>query len=45
VDSRSHCVAIGQELKDVKQFGVCAQDLRDLPKWLRQNNINSVAME
>ncbi len=45
VGSRSHYVAIGQELKDVKQFGVYAQDLTDLANWLKQNKVTSVAME
>jgi len=45
VGSRSHYVAIGQELKDVRHFGVYAQDLSDLAKWLKDNNIRSVAME
>lgn len=30
VDSRSHFVAIGQELNDVKEFGVYAEDLSAL---------------
>lgn len=45
VGSRSHFVAIGQELEDVKEFGVYAEDLKGLVKWLIENNINTVAME
>jgi len=45
VGSRSHFVAINQEHKDVKEFGVYAQDLKDLVQWLIENNIKSVAME
>ena len=33
VGSRSHYVAIGQTDKDVKEFGVYAQDLTDLCNW------------
>lgn len=45
VGSRSHFVAIGQGLNDVKEFGVYAEDLRDICLWLRSNGITSVAME
>jgi transposase len=45
VGSRSHFVAIGQQLSDVREFGVYAEDLRSLCLWLRKNNITSVAME
>ncbi len=45
VGSRSHFVAIGQEQKDVKSFGVYAEDLAALVKWLVNNRITSVAME
>lgn len=45
VGSRSHFVAIGQGNKDVKEFGVYAEDLRALAKWLHSNDITSVAME
>ena len=34
VGSRSHYVAIGQELEDVKEFGVYAEDLTALCQWL-----------
>lgn len=45
VGSRSHFVAINQKHSDVKEFGVYAQDLKDLVQWLVENNIKSVAME
>ncbi|WP_424001435.1 IS110 family transposase [Maribacter sp. IgM3_T14_3] len=45
VGSRSHFVAIGQDLSDVKEFGVYAEDLQDICNWLLGNGINSVAME
>ena len=45
VGSRSHFVAINQEHKDVKEFGVYAQDLKDLVQWFIENDIKSVAME
>ena len=45
VGSRSHFVAIGQDLSDVKEFGVYAEDLQDICSWLLENGINSVAME
>lgn len=45
VGSRSHYVAIGQGLKDVKEFGVYAQDLQELAKWLCDNGVTTVAME
>jgi len=45
VGSRSHFVAIGQGSNDVKEFGVYAQDLKDLAAWLHVNHITTVAME
>lgn len=45
VGSRSHFVAIGQDSSDVKEFGVYAQDLKELAQWLQLNDITSVAME
>ncbi|MEQ9413031.1 MAG: IS110 family transposase [Cyclobacteriaceae bacterium] len=45
VGSRTHFVAIGQDQKDVKSFGVYAQDLTALAKWLIDNQVTSVAME
>jgi transposase len=45
VGSRSHFVAIGQALSDVKEFGVYADDLTAICLWLKENGITSVAME
>jgi len=45
VGSRSHYVAIGQSAEDVKEFGVYAEDLKELADWLLENNIETVAME
>lgn len=45
VGSRSHFVAIGQDLKDVQEFGVYAEDLKKLAEWLHSKGINSGAME
>lgn len=45
VGSRSHFVAINQEHSDVKEFGVYAQDLKDLVQWLIENDIKTIAME
>jgi transposase len=45
VGSRSHYVAVGQSLEDVKEFGVYAEDLKALCVWLLSYGITSVAME
>ena len=45
IGSKSHFVAIGQELSDVKEFGVYADDLVAICEHLKQNGITSVAME
>lgn len=45
VGSRSHFVAIGQSLDDVKEFGVYDNDLKALSKWLIDNEVNTVALE
>lgn len=45
VGSRSHYVAINQEISDVKEFGVYAHELKDLVQWLFENDIKTVAME
>jgi len=45
VGSRSHYVAVGQSLEDVKEFGVYAEDLTALCLWLLSYGITSVAME
>jgi len=45
VGSRSHYAAVGQSVKDVKEFGVYAEDLTKLCLWLLSYGITSVAME
>lgn len=45
IGSKSHFVAVGQSLEDVKEFGVYAEDLTALCKWLLSYDITSVAME
>lgn len=45
VGSRSHFVAIGQNLNDVREFGVYADDLTAICLWLKEHGITSVAME
>lgn len=45
IGSRSHFVAVGQELEDVKEFGVYADDLTDICLHLKEHGVTSVAME
>jgi len=45
VGSRSHWVAIGQNDKDIKEFGVFNQDLFELADWFKEHGIKTVAME
>ena len=45
VGSRSHYVAVGQSIDDVKEFGVYAEELTQLCEWLLSYGITSVAME
>ena len=45
VGSKSHYVAVGQALEDVKEFGVYADDLTAICLHLKDYGINSVAME
>jgi transposase len=45
VGSRSHYVAIGQKLEDVKEFGVYAEDLTELCNWLLDSGVTTIAME
>lgn len=45
VGSRSHFVAIGQQEKDVREFGVFNQDLYQMAQWLEENKVKTVAME
>ncbi len=45
VGSRSHFVAVGQSLEDVKEFGVYSEDLTKLCECLMSYGITSVAMK
>lgn len=45
VGSKSHFVAVGQALEDVKEFGVYADDLTEINIHLKEQGITSVAME
>lgn len=45
IGSKSHYVAIGQGLEDVREFGVYADDLVEICAYLLEYGITSVAME
>ena len=45
VGSRSHWVAIGQQEKDIREFGVFNQDLFEMADWLHENKVKTIAME
>lgn len=45
IGSRSHWVAVGQKEEDIKEFGVFNEDLKNLSNWLKEKNIQTVAME
>lgn len=45
VGSRSHWVAIGQQEKDIREFGVFNQDLFKMADWLHENKVKTIAME
>ena len=45
IGSRSHFVAIGQKEEHVREFGVYNEDLKAISNWLKENGIQSVAME
>ena len=45
VGSRSHFVAVGQSLDDVREFGVYDKDLRECAGWMKSHGIETVAME
>jgi transposase len=45
IGSKSHFVAVGQSLEDVKEFGVYAEDLSSICIHLQSYGITSVAME
>ena len=45
IGSRSHFVAVGQGTDDVREFGVYNEDLQAIAAWLKENEIETVAME
>lgn len=45
VGSRSHFVAIGQGVDQIKEFNVYQSGLNDLVLFLKENQVNTVAME
>jgi transposase len=45
IGSRSHFVAVGQGIDDVKEFGVYADDLTEICLHLKEHGVTSVAME
>jgi hypothetical protein len=45
VGSRSHFIAVGQAVEDVKEFGVYADDLIAICIHLKEHGVTSVAME
>jgi transposase len=45
VGSRSHWVAIGQQEKDIREYGVYNQDLFEMASWLIDKQIRTIAME
>ncbi len=45
VGSKSHFVAVGQAKNDVREFGVFNEDLQEICAWLKEHQIETVAME
>lgn len=45
VGSKSHFVAVGQGLESVKEFGVYSSDHEKIISYMKDNKINTVAME
>lgn len=45
IGSRSHFIAVGQSIEDVKEFGVYAEDLQAICLHLKEFGVTSVAME
>lgn len=45
VGSRSHFVAVGQGENQVKEFGVCHEDLQELLVYLQDHSVETVALE
>ena len=44
VGSRSHWVAVGQQEKDVREFGVFNQDLFEMANWLHENKVKIITL-
>lgn len=45
IGSRSHFVAVGQENNEIQEFGVYAEDLTAICKYLNEHNVKTVALE
>ncbi len=45
IGSRSHWVSVGQSNEDIREFGVYNENLYELADWLKEKNIQTVAME
>lgn len=45
IGSRSHFVAVGQKEEHVREFGVYNEDLKAISNWLKENDIQTIAME
>jgi len=45
VGSRLHWVAVGQQEKDIREFGVFNQDLFEMADWLHEKQVKTIAME
>jgi transposase len=45
IGSRSHLVAVGQQVNDVREFGVYTQDYESLILWLKERKVKTIAME
>lgn len=45
VGSRSHWLAVGQQEKDVREYGVFNEDLFEMALWLKEKHIKTIAME
>ena len=45
IGSKSHFLAVGQCPEDIREFGVYSSDHEKLISYLKDNNVNTVAME
>jgi transposase len=45
VGSRSHWVAVGQSMQDVREYGVFNEDLYEMAEWLKDKKVKTIAME